>query len=114
MKTLGGGYKHPYHWIKWIRDGPSSLDEKPKEEKVLEVFKDGNRTADVALVGTGKELKYILATENMKAGDILRTSRAIPKIPVRPNDGDAYPLGALPIGTLVHCIETLPDFQYGT
>lgn len=42
---------------------------------------DGHRTADIALVGTGDKLKYIIATENMKAGDIIRTSRAIPRIP---------------------------------
>lgn len=71
-------------------------------------MKCGCRTADVALVGTGKELKYILATENMKPGDIIRTSRFIPRIPVRANEGDAYPLGALPVGTIVHNIEKYP------
>lgn len=80
----------------------------PKEEKVLEVFKDGCRTAFVALIGTGRELKYILATENMKAGDVLRTHHGIPRNAVRPSEGDAYPLGALPIGTQVHCVEKYP------
>lgn len=32
----------------------------------------------------------------------------IPRIPVRANEGDAYPLGALPIGTQVHCLEKYP------
>lgn len=27
---------------------------------------------------------------------------------VRPNEGDAYPLGALPLGTQIHCIEKYP------
>jgi large subunit ribosomal protein L2 len=27
---------------------------------------------------------------------------------VRGNEGDAYPLGALPVGTQVHCIEQFP------
>lgn len=31
---------------------------------------------------------------------------------VRANDGDAYPLGALPIGTKVHCVEQTPGFTY--
>lgn len=31
-------------------------------------------------------------------------------ISVRPNEGDAYPLGALPVGTLVHCVEKNPGF----
>lgn len=105
---IGGGIKHKYHWINWKRDGPTDLNEPPKEEKVLEVFKDGCRTSFVALVGCGRELKYILATENMKAGDILRTHQGIPRNPVRPEEGDAYPLGALPMGTTVHCVEKYP------
>ncbi|KAK2579934.1 hypothetical protein KPH14_007614 [Odynerus spinipes] len=107
-KGIGGGIKHKYHWIKWVRDGPADLSEKPKEEKVLEVFQDGCRTSFVALVGSGEELKYILATENMKPGDIIRTHKGIPRNPIRPNEGDAYPLGALPIGTLVNCVEKYP------
>lgn len=27
---------------------------------------------------------------------------------VRPNEGDAFPLGALPVGTIVHCVEKYP------
>jgi len=107
-KGIGGGIKHKYHWIKWIRDGPEDLNEPPKEEKVLEVFKDGCRTSFIALVGSNRELKYILATENMKPGDIIRTHRGIPRNPVRPSEGDAYPLGALPMGTLIHCVEKYP------
>lgn len=44
----------------------------------------------------------------MKAGDILRTSMHIPRIPVRPREGDAYPLGALPLGTQIHNVEKIP------
>ncbi|KAG5319622.1 RM02 protein, partial [Pseudoatta argentina] len=107
-KGIGGGIKHKYHWIKWIRDGPEDLNEPPKEEKVLEVFKDGCRTSFVALIGSNRELKYILATENMKPGDIIRTHRGIPRNSVKASEGDAYPLGALPMGTLVHCVEKYP------
>lgn len=78
-KGIGGGIKHKYHWIKWVRDGPA--DGPPQVEKVIEVLFDGCRTANVALVAVGDELKYILATENMKAGDLIRTSRHIPRIP---------------------------------
>jgi large subunit ribosomal protein L2 len=69
----------------------------------------GCRTSKVALVGVKEELKYILATENMKVGDIIKTSKFIPRNPVRANEGDAYPLGALPIGTMVHNVEKFPD-----
>ncbi|OXU27681.1 hypothetical protein TSAR_011611 [Trichomalopsis sarcophagae] len=102
---IGGGIKHKYHWIKWVRDGPTDLNVPPKEEKVLKILEDGCRTARIALVGSGSELKYILSTINMKEGDILRTHKGIPRIPVLPNEGDAYPLGALPVGTTVHCVE---------
>ncbi|CAD1474670.1 unnamed protein product [Heterotrigona itama] len=107
-KGIGGGIKHKYHWIQWIRDGPTDLNVPPKEDKVLAVFKDGCRTSFVALVGSGSELRYILATENMKVGDIIRTHRGIPINHVRAFEGDAYPLGALPKGTIVNCVEKYP------
>ncbi|KAF7987593.1 hypothetical protein HCN44_003456 [Aphidius gifuensis] len=109
-KGIGGGIKHKYHWIHWIRDGPTDPNEPPKEEKVLDIFQDGCRTSYVALVGHGTQLKYILATENMKPGQIIKTSKAIPRMPVRAFEGDCYPLGALPIGTTVHCVEKYPGF----
>ncbi|XP_058834756.1 large ribosomal subunit protein uL2m [Topomyia yanbarensis] len=105
-KGIGGGIKHKFHWIKWVRDGP--VEGPPQTEKVIDVIHDGCRTAKVALVAVGNDLKYILATENMKAGDIIKTSRLIPRIPVRANEGDAYPLGALQIGTQIHCLEKYP------
>ncbi|XP_038221883.1 39S ribosomal protein L2, mitochondrial [Zerene cesonia] len=105
-KGIGGGIKHKYHWIDWIRDGPT--EGPPQEEKVIQILEDGCRTAHVALVAVGDKLKYILATENMKAGDIIKTSRHLPRIPVRANEGDAYVLGALPTGTLVNSIEKEP------
>ncbi|KAJ2949536.1 hypothetical protein O0L34_g15456 [Tuta absoluta] len=105
-KGIGGGIKHKYHWVAWVRDGPE--EGPPQEEKVIQVMEDGCRTANIALVAVGDKLKYILATENMKAGDIIKTSRNLPRIPVRANEGDAYVLGALPTGTNVHCIEKEP------
>lgn len=105
-KGIGGGVKHKLHWIQHVRDGPS--EGAPQIEKVIDVIDDGCRTAKVALVSHDDTLKYIIATENMKPGDLIKSSRAIPRIPVRANEGDAYPLGALPIGTLVHCVEKYP------
>lgn len=48
----------------------------------------------------------------MKVGDLLKTSRHIPRIPVRAKEGDAYPLGALPVGTLVHNVEVHPGQNF--
>lgn len=78
-KGIGGGIKHKYHWINWKREGPS--EGPPQIEKVIKIIKDGCRTAHIALVAVGDQLKYILATENMKAGDVIRTSCHIPRIP---------------------------------
>lgn len=78
-KGIGGGIKHKYHWVDWVRDGPK--EGPPQLEKVIEVIFDGCRTAKVALIAVGDKLKYILATENMKPGDIIKTSRFIPRIP---------------------------------
>lgn len=106
VKGIGGGIKHKYHWIDWNRVGPS--EGPPLVEKVIKIIKDGCRTSLVALVASGDKMRYILATENMKPGDLIRTSGHIPRIPVRANEGDAYPLGALPIGTRISCIEKYP------
>ncbi|CAK9795224.1 39S ribosomal protein L2, mitochondrial [Anthophora plagiata] len=108
VKGIGGGIKHKYHWIKWARDGPTDLNEPPREDRVLAILKDGCRTSFVALTGSGRELQYILATVNMKVGDIIHTHRGIPPYPIRPMEGDSYPLGALPKGTLVNCVEKYP------
>ncbi|XP_049801105.1 39S ribosomal protein L2, mitochondrial [Schistocerca nitens] len=105
-KGIGGGIKHKYHWIDWKRIGPSSGP--PLVERVLQILVDGCRTAHIALVGSGDNLRYILATENMKEGDLIKTSSEIPRIAVRANEGDAYPLGALQVGTQVHCVEKYP------
>lgn len=106
VNGIGGGIKHKYYWIMWKREGPT--DGTLQEEKVIKIMKDGCRTAHIALVAVGDQLKYILATQNMKAGDIIHTSCYIPRIPVRAKEGDAYPLGALPLGTEINCVEKYP------
>lgn len=78
-KGIGGGIKHKYHWIDWKRVGPK--EGPPQEERVIKIMEDGCRTANIALVAVGDKLKYILATVNMKAGDLLKTSCHIPRIP---------------------------------
>lgn len=79
VKGIGGGIKHKYHWIDWKRVGPK--EGPPQVEKVIKIIEDGCRTAHVALVAVGDRLKYILATQNMKAGDLIKTSCHIPRIP---------------------------------
>ncbi|XP_022904886.1 large ribosomal subunit protein uL2m [Onthophagus taurus] len=107
VRGIGGGIKHKYHWIQWQRYGPKDESE-PIVEKVIKILKDGCRTSLVALVARDDEMRYILAPHGLKEGDLIRTSSYIPRIPVRANIGDAFPLGALPIGIQVHCVEKYP------
>jgi len=105
-KRVGGGLKYKYLWVHWQRVGPK--EGPPLEEKVMQIVDSWCHTAKLALVSggsDGRDMKYYFATENMKPGDIIKTSMHIPRIPVHPNEGDAYPLGALPMGTKVHSVE---------
>ncbi|XP_022100535.1 39S ribosomal protein L2, mitochondrial-like isoform X2 [Acanthaster planci] len=99
----GGGHKRRYRMIDFKRIGPEKGE--PLVEKVLGIRYDPCRTANIALIAGGNRKRWILATVNMEAGDIIKTSGAIGRMTVAANEGDAYPLGALPIGCLVHNIE---------
>ncbi|XP_030838320.1 39S ribosomal protein L2, mitochondrial [Strongylocentrotus purpuratus] len=102
----GGGAKRNYRMVDFKRVGP--VEGPPMEEKVLAVRYDPNRTANIAIVAGGNKKRYIIASANMEPGDIIRTSGHIGRMTVVANEGDAYPLGALPIGSLVHCVEIYP------
>lgn len=49
--------------------------------KVIEVRRDPNRTCFIALVAGWEGKRWILATENMKAGQIISTTCYIPESP---------------------------------
>ncbi|XP_022665680.1 39S ribosomal protein L2, mitochondrial-like [Varroa jacobsoni] len=105
VRTIGGGYQRFAHWVDFMRDGPT---EGFLEEKVYEIKNDDLQTAKLALVAHGEKKRWIIATEGIQVGQILRTTRELPRMPVRARIGDAHPLGALPVGTQVHCIEYFP------
>lgn len=77
VNAIGGGIRYKYHWIAWKREGPK--EGPPLIEKVIQIMDDASRSAKIALVASGKEMKYYLATENMKPGDLIRTSQFIPR-----------------------------------
>ncbi|XP_023135216.1 39S ribosomal protein L2, mitochondrial [Amphiprion ocellaris] len=106
---IGGGHKQKYRWIDFqrLRYEPNK-EAKPFDEKVVEVRYDPCRSADIALVAGGNRKRWIIATEKMQAGDVIKTSAVIGRMAVAANEGDAYPLGALPIGTLVNNLEVKP------
>ncbi|KAF8769936.1 39S ribosomal protein L2, mitochondrial-like [Argiope bruennichi] len=106
VRTIGGGHKKQFRWVDYKREGPA--DGSVLEERVMQVRYDPCRTAWIALVASGDHKRWIIATDGVKVGDIIKTSSYIPRIPVRPVQGDAYAIGALPIGTVVHNIEVTP------
>ncbi|KAK2713379.1 hypothetical protein QYM36_009296 [Artemia franciscana] len=103
---IGGGIKMKHLWVDIHRTAPK--EGPPLVERVMSIQRDLTRNAFVALTISGDKVRYRYATTSMKPGDLITTYGDIPRIPVRPKEGDAHPLGALPIGTKVCCIENLP------
>ncbi|KAK3800833.1 hypothetical protein RRG08_008588 [Elysia crispata] len=106
IHKIGGGDKVLYRMRDMKREGPK--DGEPVVERVKAIIKDETRSAHLAVVAGGDRKRYIVASENMKSGDIIKTSGQISAMPVRASEGDAHPVGSLPLGTLVHCIERFP------
>nr|CAG4642773.1 EOG090X0COM [Evadne anonyx] len=106
VQTRGGGHKKKYRWVDSVKEGPK--EGPPSVEKILKISYDPCRSAQIALVATGDRLRFIIATATMKEGDLISTSGEIPRIPIRPKEGDSHPLGALPVGTVICCVEKYP------
>lgn len=97
-RHIGGGHKQLYRRVDFRRrkfDVPAIVER-------LEY--DPNRTAFIALIkyedGT---LAYILAPQRLAVGD---TVVAGAKVDVKP--GNAMPLSAMPLGTIIHNVELKP------
>jgi large subunit ribosomal protein L2 len=94
----GGGHKQTFRYVDFKRrkfDVPATVER-------LEY--DPNRTAFIALVKYADgELSYILAPQRLRAGD---TVVAGARVDIKP--GNAMPLAAIPVGTIVHNIEMKP------
>lgn len=98
-RHMGGGHKRKYRLVDFKRDKTSI------PAKVAAVEYDPNRTAYLALLNYADgEKRYILAPADLKVGDSVLASDSAD---IRP--GNAMSLGAMPIGTLVHNIELLPN-----
>jgi large subunit ribosomal protein L2 len=94
----GGGHKQRYRLIDFKR---RKFDQTATVER-LEY--DPNRTAFIALIKyQDGEQAYILAPQRLKAGDqVVSGERA----DIKP--GNAMPLKAIPVGTIVHNVELKP------
>ena len=94
----GGGHKQRYRLIDWTRDKFGV------EGTVERLEYDPNRTAHIALIKYADgELRYILAPQRLKEGDKVVAGE---KVDVKP--GNAMPLRAMPVGTIIHNIELKP------
>ncbi|RST84757.1 50S ribosomal protein L2 [Aquibium carbonis] len=97
-RFIGGGHKRTYRIIDFKR---RKFDVVATVER-LEY--DPNRTAFIALIRYDDgELSYILAPQRLVAGDKVIASQ---QADVKP--GNAMPLSAMPVGTIVHNVELKP------
>ncbi len=98
MRRQGGGHKRSYRIVDFKRnkyDIPAT---------VLNLQYDPNRTAFIALLKyKDGEKAYILAPQRLAKGD---TVIAGAKVDVKP--GNAMPIRAIPVGTIIHNIEMKP------
>ncbi|HEX7487656.1 MAG TPA: 50S ribosomal protein L2 [Anaeromyxobacteraceae bacterium] len=97
-RHMGGGHKRRYRVIDWKRD----KDGVPA--KVASVEYDPNRTARIALLHyKDGEKRYILAPIGLAVGDTLLSGDGVD---IRP--GNALPIRSIPVGTVLHNVETQP------
>ncbi len=97
-RRRGGGHKRRYRVVDFKRrkfDVPA---------KVLRLEHDPNRTAFIALIEyEDGEQSYILAPQRVGPGDAVISGA---KADIKP--GNAMPLSAIPVGTIVHNVEMKP------
>ena len=94
----GGGNKRRYRVIDFKRN----KDGVPA--KVATIEYDPNRSARIALLHYADGAKaYIIHPKGLKVGDTVISGT---DIDIKP--GNALPLSAIPVGTLVHCVELQP------
>ncbi|MBF0156500.1 MAG: 50S ribosomal protein L2 [Magnetococcales bacterium] len=98
VRHQGGGHKRRYRIVDFKRDKSGV----PARVSRLEY--DPNRTAFIALlVYADGEKRYILAPQRLQVGDQVVSG---PAVDIKP--GNAMPLRAVPVGTMVHNVELKP------
>ena len=95
VRFRGGGHKQSYRAVDFRRrkyDVPAVVER-------LEY--DPNRTAFIALVKyQDGELSYIIAPQRLRVGDQVISGQ---RVDIKP--GNAMPMAAIPVGTIIHNIE---------
>ena len=98
MRYKGGGHKRRYRVIDFKRDKFDVMGE------ISSIEYDPNRSAFIALVTySDNEKRYIIAQKDLKVGDKVVSGQS-----VSPNVGNSMPLSAIPLGTVISCIEMRP------
>jgi large subunit ribosomal protein L2 len=94
-RHIGGGHKRKYRIIDFLRN------KRNIDARVASIEYDPNRSARIALlIYADGEKKYILAPDGIQVGNSIIASE---KADIRP--GNALPLKAIPLGTIIHNIE---------
>jgi len=97
-RRRGGGAKRLYRRIDFKRDKFGV------PARVAEIEYDPNRTANIALLHYADgEKRYILHPVGLRQGDVVVSG---PGSDIR--NGNALPLGEIPLGTVVHAVELKP------
>ena len=98
VRHKGGGNRRKYRVIDFKRNKLGMNAE------VMTIEYDPNRSAFIALVQyEDGEKKYIIAPEKLAVGDIIRNGA---DADIKP--GNALPLSAIPVGTVIHNVELHP------
>ncbi len=99
VRGRGGGHKRRFRTIDWNRKCNDVVG------TVVGIEYDPNRSAHLALVeyadGTRR---YILAPKGLTDGDTVMSSQE----KIEPKAGNCMPLGFIPTGLNVHCLELVP------
>ncbi|MFL2600095.1 MAG: 50S ribosomal protein L2 [Flavobacteriaceae bacterium] len=99
VKNIGGGHKKRYRIIDFKRDKFNI------EAEVISIEYDPNRTAFIALLKySDGEKRYIIAQNGLHVGQKLISGKD-----VSPELGNSLPLSAIPLGTIISCIELAPS-----
>jgi large subunit ribosomal protein L2 len=95
VRFIGGGHKRRYRTVDFKRDKPGV------PAKVAAIEYDPNRSARLALLHYADgEKRYILWPEGLAVGATVVSGEQADILP-----GNALPLRAIPVGTMVHNIE---------
>jgi len=98
-RRRGGGHKRLYRKVdfKRTKDGVPG--------RVAEIEYDPNRSARIALIHYADgEKRYIVHPRGLNVGDTIESGSG-----VEPRLGNCLPLGEMPLGTVVHAVELVPD-----